>query len=227
MIVKDEQVLTILQHGDSFFPSGAVSFSWGLETLKNDNAVSSKDELEKFIELQLVERWAPFDRVVLSYSYDCSDDIEKICSIDNLVECMTLATELRQGSKRLGIALLATYEKLNNRTAHLYQSKIENKQAYGHLSVIQSIIWKSLGLSKNTVLIMSAYTYCVSVLGAALRLGIIGHLDCQNSLTKFRELVLELISWHISELENIYAFTPLAEIASMRHENADTRLFVN
>jgi len=32
-------VLVALQHGDSFFPGGAVSFSWGLEALRADERV--------------------------------------------------------------------------------------------------------------------------------------------------------------------------------------------
>ena len=226
-MIKDEEILTLLQYSDSFFPSGAVSFSWGLEMLKNDNVITSKVELEKFIEIQLLERWAPFDRVILAHTYDCSEDLANVCSIDRLVECMSLATEVRNGSKRLGIALISTFEKLNYQSARQYRSKIDKGQAYGHLSVTQAYIWKSLDLSKNSVLIMSAYTFCVSVLGAALRLGLVGHIDCQNSLIKIRKLIIELIKWHIPELEEIYAFTPFTEIASMRHENADIRLFAN
>jgi len=226
-MTEEEQILTLLQHGDSFFPSGAVSFSWGLEMLNNDHVIASIYELDNFIENQLIERWGPFERVVLAHTYDHANDIEHVISIDNLVECMTLASELREGSKRLGSALLTTYQQLNNPIAEHYLKLSNEGKALGHLPITQALIWNSLGLSRNSVLMLSAYNFCVSVLGAALRLGMVGHIDCQKSLTKSQKLITEILTWSIPAIEEIHAFTPFAEIASMRHEHSETRLFVN
>lgn len=225
--MTEEETLTLLQHGDSFFPSGAVSFSWSLEMLKDDHIITSSEGVESFLENQLVERWAPFERVVLAHTYDCANDIDTVIKIDNLVECMTLASELRNGSKRLGTALLTTYCKLENVNAQQYRDLTDQKKAHGHLPIAQALIWKSIGLTKTSVFTLSAYNFCVSVLGAALRLGIVGHIDCQNSLTKSRELITGILTWPVPDLENIHAFTPYADIASMRHENTNTRLFAN
>ena len=226
-MTEEEQILTLLQHGDSFFPSGAVSFSWGLEMLSNDQVITSIKELDIFIENQLIERWGPFERVVLAHTYDHVDDIEHVISIDKLVECMTLASELREGSKRLGSALLTTYQQLSNPIANHYLKLNYEGKAPGHLPIAQALVWNSLGLSRNSVLMLSAYNFCVSVLGAALRLGIVGHLDCQKSLTTFRQLITEILTWPITDVEDIHAFTPFADIASMRHEHSETRLFAN
>ncbi len=226
-MTKEEQILTLLQHGDSFFPSGAVSFSWGLEMLNNDQVITSINELNIFIENQLLERWAPFERVVLAHSYDHADDIEHVISIDRLVECMTLASELRDGSKRLGSALLTIYQQLNNPIADRYLKLSYEGKALGHLPITQALVWNSLGLSRNSVLMLSAYNFCVSVLGAALRLGIVGHINCQKSLTAFSQLISEILTWPIPAIEDIHAFTPFADIASMRHENSEIRLFAN
>ncbi len=224
---EEEQILTLLQHGDSFFPSGAVSFSWGLEMLNNDHVITSTVELDQFIENQLIERWGPFERVVLAHTYDYADDIEQVISIDKLVECMTLTSEIREGSKRLGSALLTTYQQLNNPIAEQYLKLTNEDKALGHLPIAQALIWNSIGISRNSVLMLSAYNFCVSVLGAALRLGIVGHIDCQKSLTTFRQLITEILTWPIPAIEEIHAFTPFADIASMRHEHSETRLFAN
>ena len=50
--------LAALQFGDSFFPSGAVSFSLGLETLHADGIVTDAASLEEFLTDQVMERWA-------------------------------------------------------------------------------------------------------------------------------------------------------------------------
>lgn len=226
-MTEEEQILTLLQHGDSFFPSGAVSFSWGLEMLKDDNLVTSIDDVENFIKNQLHERWAPFERAVLIHTYDCASDMDSVITIDDLVECMTLASELRDGSKRLGSALLTTYSKLNNSCAIKYQRLIHQNTTHGHLPVVQAIIWKSIGISKSSILTLSAYNFCVAILGAAVRMGLIGHIDCQHSLTHMRAVINRLLSWPVPDLEDLHAFTPYADIAAMRHEQAGTRLFAN
>ena len=226
-MTEEEQILTLLQHGDSFFPSGAVSFSWGLEMLKNDQIIASVNDIDNFIENQLIERWGPFERVVLVHTYGYRDDIEHVISIDNLVECMTLASELRDGSKRLGSALLTTNQQLNNPVAEQYLKLTNDNKALGHLPIAQALVWASIGLSRNFVLMLSAYNFCVSVLGAALRLGIVGHIDCQKSLTNFRQLITKILTWPVPELEEIHSFTPFSDIASMRHEHSETRLFAN
>lgn len=226
-MTKEEHILTILQFGDSLFPSGAVSFSWGIEMLKEDDVITSIKGVDHFLENQLINKWAPFERVVLAHAYLNSDNIDEVVAIDNLVESMTVTSELRNGSKRLGTALLSTHVKLNTPLAHRYQQLVLDKCAYGHLPIVQGFISKSIGQSKNSALIISAYNYCVAILGAAIRLGIIGHIDCQKSLSKFRRLISVLTTQPLPRLENIHAFTPYADIASMRHENANTRLFAN
>jgi urease accessory protein len=140
---------------------------------------------------------------------------------------MTVTSELRNGSKRLGSALLATHTKLNTPGAQEYQRLILKSSAHGHLPVVHGLISKSIGQSKKSALIISAYNFSVAILGAAIRLGIIGHIDCQKSLNKFRQLISELTTQEIPSLEKIHAFTPYADIASMRHENTNTRLFAN
>src|SRR5688572_13441511 len=59
------EFLTLLQHGDSFFPSGAFASSWGLETLHADGKVTDTASLTHFITGQLRLRWACCDRPAL------------------------------------------------------------------------------------------------------------------------------------------------------------------
>jgi urease accessory protein UreF len=55
-LVKNDLVLP--QYGDSFFPSGTASFSWGLETLAEDGQVHSVGGFSDFLVKQLRYRWA-------------------------------------------------------------------------------------------------------------------------------------------------------------------------
>ena len=226
-MMNDDQVFTLLQHGDSIFPSGSVSFSWGLEMLKNDNLVTSSGGVEDFIESQLHDKWGTFERVVLAHCYEHAKDLQAVIPADNLVECMTLPSELREGSKRLGSALLSTYVKLDNPVAKQYQAFIHDNKAHGHLVVSQGLLWYSIGLPKNPVLTLSAYNFCTSALSAALRLGLISHIDFQMTLTRLGKSISKILTWPVPEIEEIHGFTPVSDIASMRHEKSETRLFIN
>ena len=44
-----DRLLTALQLGDSFFPSGATSQSWGLEELRKDKRITDGPALETFM----------------------------------------------------------------------------------------------------------------------------------------------------------------------------------
>ena len=47
--MTDPSFLALLQHGDSFFPGGATSFSWGLEGLCADGIVVDADDVSAFV----------------------------------------------------------------------------------------------------------------------------------------------------------------------------------
>ena len=99
----------LLQHGDTFFPSGAVSFSWGLEGAFNEGWVVEKSELADFLEIQLRNRWASYDRAFLQAAHANADNGNVIAELDNLVEAMSLAEEQRIGSYGRSCCLVRLY----------------------------------------------------------------------------------------------------------------------
>jgi urease accessory protein len=60
-----------------------------------------------------------------------------------------------------------------------------------------------------------------------MRLGIIGHVDAQHILGTARNAIVEVVRQAAAPVDAMSAFTPEAEIAAMRHETAETRLFAN
>ena len=42
---ETQSLLGALQFADSFFPSGSIAFSWGLETLRTDGEVVSAQQV--------------------------------------------------------------------------------------------------------------------------------------------------------------------------------------
>ena len=222
-----DQLLITLQHGDSVFPSGALSFSWGLEQLASDGVVASAADIERFLDQQLRLRWAGCDRAVLTAAYHAGDDLDRVVEADTVLDAMTLPHALRAGSTRAGAALLSVHLRLKSPRAAAYDHRIRDGAAPGHLAVVQGLLWGGLGLDAATAAAMSGYGFAIAVLSAAVRLGLIGHLAAQEILSAVRPTVAALCAAPVPPLSALSSYAPLADIAAMRHETADLRLFVN
>jgi urease accessory protein len=224
--VETETLLASLQNADSFFPGGGIAFSWGLETLIADGQVQGAEQVSLFVQGQLEQRWALFDRAALVAAYRAVDMVE-IQRIDREIEAMTLALELREGSRRAGGSLLAVHERLGTAGAAQYRARTRAGEAHGHLPVVQGYLWRAAGLSEVSAQAASAHTFCVGLLGAALRLGAIGHIHGQDALIRLRPRMAALIAQPVPSVEEMCTCTPAAEIAAMRHEVQPSRLFAN
>ena len=220
-------LLGAMQYADSFFPSGSIAFSWGLETLRTDGEIASARQVAQFLEGQLVHRWASFDAPVLVAAMRSEGELDRLAKLDDLVEAMTLARELREGSRRAGASLLKVHAGLGTAGAAEYRQRIAQGRGRGHLAVAQGLLWNATGLSQDTGRAVSAHTLCTGIVGAALRMGLIGHLDAQKIMLHVRPLLVELLRLPVQELGELHAYTPHAEIAAMRHEVQDSRLFAN
>ena len=220
-------ILRSLQHGDSFFPAGAIAMSGGLETLVDERRIDSAHAVKNFVTGQLQCRWATMERpIVVAASRTCKN-LEVLRGIDAQVEAQTLAAELRVGSMRSGRALLQVHANLNTENAGEFREMIQKGRAIGHNMVVQGLVWGNVGLSENLIEAMSAHTFCVGLLGASLRLGVIGHTDAQAVFGRLHEMISETLKETSIPPEEVSAFSPEQEIAVMRHENSTHRLFLN
>jgi urease accessory protein len=218
-------LLTALQHGDTFFPSGGIAFSWGLETLHADGLLTSASDIEAFLHGQLYHRWSTSDRIALVRSFKAADDLDLVTECDAELESLALARELREGSRRAGATLLRVHSQLGTLQADLYRERVRGGAAHGHLAVVQGLLWRGVGMSIEDAQITSAHGLCLGVLGAAIRLGVIGHIDSQKILQSAHVTINELMARDFED--EIASFVPASEIAMMRHEVGQSRLFAN
>jgi urease accessory protein len=220
-----KSLLVALQHGDTFFPSGGIAFSWGLETLHADGLLPTAVELESFLLGQLAHRWAICDRLALVRTYNVADDLDQVAACDAELDALALARELREGSRRAGGTLLKVHSQLGTPQADAYRERVRSGQAFGHLAVVQGLLWRGVGLSLDEAQVTSAHTLCLGVLGAAIRLGIIGHIDAQKILQTTHGTLDDLLLQSCDD--ELSSFVPASEIAMMRHEVGQSRLFAN
>lgn len=226
-MTDDATLLTALQHADSFFPGGGAAFSWGLESLCNDRQVTSAEDVQRFLAGQLRHRWASCDRAFLAAAHRAAKDVNAVAALDRALEAMTLPREMREGSARAGGALLAIHDRLGTAGAGAYRELVRGGAAPGHLPVAQGLLFAAIGLDARTAATMSAHMLSVNVVGAALRLSVIGHVDAQRILTATRPLLVEILSAPAPDVAEAGMYTPATDVAAMRHEIQPARLFAN
>jgi urease accessory protein len=219
-------MLAALQHGDSFFPSGGVAFSLGLEALRDDGRVTDPAGVERMIGEQIVGRWASCDRAFIAAAHGAAD-LEVLAALDRRLDAMTLPRELREGSRRNGAALLRVHAELGTPRAGDYRALVRADAAPGHLPIVQGLVFGGSGLPGDEALVVSAHAFAVGLLAAALRLGLIGHVAAQAALKRLHGTIKAALNSPPPAPEEAYAFTPLAEVAVMRHEVLTGRLFAN
>lgn len=223
----DATLLTALQYADSFFPSGGTAFSWGLEALCADQQVTSANDVQRFLEGQLQQRWATCDRLFLEAAHRARNDLDLVAALDRRLEAMTLPRELREGATRAGSALLGIHERLGTAGAAAYRRRVRGGEAPGHLPVVQGLLLAGVGLDERMAAVVSAHALSVGVVSAALRLSVITHVDAQRILTAVRRMLADLLAAPAADVTEASVYTPATDVAAMRHESQAARLFAN
>jgi urease accessory protein len=221
------QQLAVLQFGDSFFPSGAVSFSWGLEGLCDTGAVDGPDAARAFVIGQLRSRWAAFDRPAVAAAHDARTSLDDIAAIDAQVEMQTPGAEQRAASRRMGEAMLSVFARLAIGEASDYRERVKRGAAQGHVAAMQGYLWGRAGLGAPEAVALSAHTFVTGLLGAAIRLGCLGHIEAQQILIEARAEAARLAALPLPAVDQLSSCAIEAEIAVMRHANNSLRVFAN
>ncbi|MBN34714.1 MAG: urease accessory protein UreF [Rhodospirillaceae bacterium] len=224
LMTDTSRLLRALQMGDSAFPSGGFAFSWGLETLKAEGLVSDGPGVAAFAESQLRHRWATCDRVFLRFATEAID-LGAVCQLDHELDVMTLPKEQRDGSKRAGRSLLRAHEEIGGESVGTFRAAVAAGDAYGHLPIAQAVAWKAHGMSIVEVEAVSAFSLVSSVGQAAVRLALMGPLEAQVIICDLRAVIDSILQ--TSSPREPHSFAPLHDIAMMRHEFGEARLFAN
>ena len=219
------RLLLCLQMADSAFPSGGFAFSWGLETLKADGLVTDGAGVAAFARAQFARRWASFDRPALRRAAAAGGDMAALVDLDLEIEALTPAAEMREGSRRAGRGLLRVHAGLATPGAEACLAAVRGGRALGHLPLAQGVVWSGAGLCPRQAEALSAFAQASAVAQAAVRLALIGPLQAQRLIAELRPEIFATLAR--PSPDRLSSFAPLAEIAVMRHEVAETRLFAN
>lgn len=226
----DNNEISILQLSDSFFPTGLYATSSGLEALSQTKKLKSKD-ISQFITMQLQQVIGPSDCTAMGYAYEsCKrNDIVELLHADESLYYMKLIEETRIASTRSGNQLLKCVSSFakNKKMLKEYQIAISKGKATGVYAVSFGVVTSSLDIPKKKAGIMLLYGLTVSIVGAAMRLGILQHFDGQKIIHELRPVILQVVSESVDRpMSSMWQFAPNLDILQMKHEAMSSKMFI-
>lgn len=224
-----EGLLKLLQFGDGFFPSGATAFSWGLETLRADGAVRGAAQVADLLDAWITLRWAPCERPLMQAARRAAEagDDDALRGIDRLCDAMAVPAEAREAGRRLGGALLRTHAAMDLSAAAAWLERVRRGETPGQLAAVQGLVAAAHGLPPAAADALSAYGLASAISGAALRMGLVGHVDAQRLLAALRPRIAALSALPVPAPEDAWNGAPAIDLAMIRHETGQARLFAN
>jgi urease accessory protein len=142
---------------------------------------------------------------------------------------MKLIEETRTASVRSGNQLLKcviSFSK-NKKILKDYQNSISNGKATGIYPVSFGAVTASLDIPKKKAGLIFLYGFTVSIVGAALRLGILQHFEGQKVIQDLKPVILQSVLENIDKpISSMWQFAPGLDILQMKHENMSSKMFI-
>lgn len=233
------QQLALMQLADSFFPSGAYTLSHGLESLVQSGVVETAEDVEAFVRLLLLNKIGPMDLVAIAHVHSASqnNNMPLIQDIDARLFAQTPIEKTRVAQRQSGRALLMVAGKT---WPHEQLDWLSQQTAKGEISCLHPIVFavvaRVAGLSMQETALAFTHGFTTGLLGAAIRLGAVGHLEAQQVRLRLANDIATICRRYEGQfslgktapkLEDMWTCTPLIDLAQMRQAKLSRRLFAS
>jgi urease accessory protein len=226
----DTADLSMLQLSDSFFPTGMYSMSNGLEAIFYSGKKMKAEELRDLIEAMLQYQIGPADCTAFGNAYEQATkfNLPQLLEVDRAIFSMKLVQEIRDASIRSGTQLLRCIRSFSsNKILSQYDDAIRSGQAFGPYPVALAVVANAFIIPKEKAALIMLYSFSVSIVGAALRLGMLQHFDGQKVINELKPTILKVIKENINRpLEGIWQFAPSTDITQISHERMNSKMFI-
>jgi urease accessory protein len=230
-------LVSVLQLSDSAFPSGRYTLSYGLETLVQSGHVTVPSDSETLLTLlgdSIRFGVAPSDGLAVACAHraagpDGAVDVELVAQVDERLTAVKLPREAREASTRTGRAVLATATAAIGGDALCdYAERVRRGESPGNHAVVVGLLSAGLGVPRLEAVVGELYAYSSGWVAAAVRLGLVDHRIAQGLLHRLRPVTADAAGNVVErDFSEIYSCTPLLDVMSMRHEQAELRLFAS
>ena len=226
-----EKELGELQLSDSFFPTGIFAASNGLEFLFTERKIKNASDLAEIIRVNITQQIGPSDCVALSNTFDEIDkgNFDEVIRTDQVLFSTKSIKENRDASVRSGVQLVKCVCEFikNDEILSQYQESLIKNKVHGVFPIAFAICCNALQIKKEKSMIMFLYGFIVMMTGAALRLGLIQHLEGQKIIHELKPVISQTVKEYSNKsLFEMWQFAPQIDIVQMSHEKMDSKMFI-
>jgi urease accessory protein len=219
-MTDDAAVLRLLSWFSPAFPTGGFAYSGGLESAVRDGLVADTTSLREWIESSLNHGAAWNDAVLFAESWRCARDG---CDLEAIAE---LALALAGSQSRLD-EISATGRSFRQAVDHWPGIARQGEPAISDWPwpVASGAACGRAGIALETALAAFLQAFVSNQLQAAIRLGLLGQSEATRLLGELEPAVAAAGRAAAVSLDDLGGCAILAEIAAMRHEALESRLF--
>jgi urease accessory protein len=226
--------LQLLHLADSAFPIGALSHSFGLETLVSANQLRATN-LEIFLQGHLEESGvaeAIFCREAAKLASESATEfpIERWREINETLSALKPARESRDGSASLGRNFLrAVIAVSENKVLRQALEAAENSPAHTiEHSPAFGVTGSALKFDEDAIVLAYLHQWATNSVSAFQRLAPLGQTQATQILWNLKPAMLEAANRSAKlSPDNLSSFTPMLDWGAMEHPALTTRLFIS
>jgi urease accessory protein len=226
----DAADLSMMQLSDSFFPTGMYSMSNGLEAIFYSGRKIKAEELRELVKTYLEYQIGPADCTALGNAYEhaARSNLLKLLEVDRVIFSMKLVQEIRDASIRSGTQLVRCIRSFSdNKILGQYDDAIRGGQAFGPYPVALAVAANAFLIPKEKAALVMLYSFSVSIVGAALRLGMLQHFDGQKVIDELKPTIVKVTKANLNRpIEGIWQFAPSIDIIQISHERMNSKMFI-
>lgn len=226
-----QQQLAMMQLADSFFPSGSYTLSHGLESLVQAGTIQTAEQVETFVRLLVCNKVGSMDAIALTHAHRASQQgsTSRLIDIDAHLFAQTPIEKTRLTQRQSGRALLMV---ANQTWPDSQLDSLQQLTAKGEFNCLHPVVFgvvaQVASLSEQAARIAFIHGFVTGVLGAAIRLGTLGHVQAQQvRLALSADMARVCNEAGVRSLDDMWACTPLIDLAQMRQAKLSRRLFAS
>lgn len=221
-----------LQISDTFFPVGMFNFSHGFESFVQEEMVKDEGDVVALLGDILSHQIAPADCVALANSYRAVEqsDLNAILLVDEMLYAMKLTIENRECSVKTGKCLLSNIMLMVPENSILgdFNKKVSAGDSPGNYAIALGLGGYLMGITCSEVMMIELYSFCVSLISAAMKLVQLDHYTAIKIINDLQPLLVDTIKENIHKApDEMYSCAPLVDIMSIKHEQATVRMFLS
>jgi urease accessory protein len=224
------QWLQLLQLCDSALPIGAAAHSFGLETLVDDSTLVV-EQLGAFLQDYVSETGAleaAFCRSAYQVGAEQSN-IDRWLDLNMQLDALKMARESRAASTALGRRFMQLVLDLEDNVVlrKAWQAARGDKVGVHHCAAF-GLVGGALDLGVENTVLAYLQQSVTGLVSACQRLLPLGQNAAMRIMWDLKPAIVEAANrGKESNVDDLAAFTPLIDIASMRHPGLTTRLFIS